>query len=72
MNEKMQIQLEMFSELSKHVGNGIPIFLGGRMSTPNEVVEEVLVKEENIYMADFVRDDNGCLLQVRYDRISIV
>lgn len=70
MNEKMQMQLELFRELETHVKNGIPLYLAGRKTTPLEVVDALLVREDSIYMADFVRDDDGSLLQVRYDRID--
>lgn len=72
MNEKMQMELELFRTLENHVSNGISLYLAGKKSTPLEVVDAVLVKDENDYMADYVRDDNGSLVQVRYDRIDAV
>ena len=72
MNEKMQMELELFRTLEKHASNGISLYLAGRKSTPLEVVDAVLVKEDSDYMADYVRDDDGCLVQVRYDRIDAV
>lgn len=70
MKEKMQMQFDLFLELENHVKNGIPIYLAGKKSTPLEVVDAVLVREETTYMADYVRDDEGRLTQVRYDRID--
>lgn len=72
MNEKKQMQLKLFLELESHIRNGIPLFLSDVESNPYEIVDAVFLKEDNIYMADYVRDDDGMLLQVRYDRIKAV
>ena len=70
MNDKMQMEFELFQTLENHVNNGISLYLAGKKYTPLEVVDAVLVKEENVYMADYVRDDEGSLVQVRYDKID--
>lgn len=70
MNEKMRAQLELFMELENYVRNGIPIYLSGKPASPDKVVEQVMVKEDNVYMADYVRNEEGTLQQICYDRID--
>lgn len=48
---------------------GAKLYLEGRSSTPVEIAEQC-VREENLYMADYVMDDSGILKEIRYERVS--
>lgn len=65
------IQFEMMMQLGDYMQQGIPLFFENRPCTPAEVINAMMVREDEVYMADFVRDDNGHLLQIRYDHIDV-
>ncbi len=64
-----EIQFELMMQLGDYVQQGIPIFFDNVPSTPFEVVNNIAVNENEVYMADFVRDDRGNLTQIRYDHV---
>lgn len=64
------IQFELMMQLGDYMQQGIPIFFENRPCTPADVVNAMMVKEDEVYMADFVRDERGRLLQIRYDRVE--
>jgi|APHig6443717497_1056834.scaffolds.fasta_scaffold160128_2 hypothetical protein len=49
---------------------GVPIYLEGRLSTPQEIIKQQCVNEDMIYMPDYIISETGKLLELRYDRIS--
>ena len=64
------IQFELMMQLGDYMQQGVPIFFDDKPSTPAEVVNEMMLRENEVYMVDFVRDDLGHLLQIRYDQIK--
>ena len=66
--DKMQFDLMM--QLGDYVSQGIPIYFDNAPSTPYDVVNKLSVREDDVYMADFVRDERGRLTQIRYDHVS--
>lgn len=48
---------------------GVELYLEGKPTSPADILE-CMVNEEALYMPDFVLDDNGELIQIRYDRIN--
>ncbi len=64
-----ELQFELMMQLGDYVQQGIPIYLENEPSTPFQVVNRLMVKDDEVYMADFVRDDQGKLTQIRYDRV---
>ncbi len=65
-----EIQFELMMQLGDYVQQGIPLYFDNVPSTPLEVVNNLSVRENEVYMADFVRDDRGHLTQIRYDHVS--
>ncbi|MBR1875793.1 MAG: hypothetical protein IJ805_01645 [Lachnospiraceae bacterium] len=65
-----EVQFELMMQLGDYVRQGIPIFFDNVPSTPYDVVNNLAVKEDEVYMADFVRDDRGNLTQIRYNHVS--
>ena len=64
-----EIQFELMMQLGNYVEQGIPLYFENEPSTPFEVANTMRVKENEVYMADFVRDDRGNLMQIRYDHV---
>lgn len=59
----------LYEKLDNMVNWGVELLLCGRPSTPDEVAS-LLVKEEAIYMPDFIYDEKGRLSELHYDRIN--
>ena len=66
-NNKNEI-LSMKNKLEAILEQGIELYLDGRPASPGRIVER-FVREDTVYMPDFVIGDDGVLTQVRYDKI---
>ena len=49
----------------------VEIYLENEKSTPNEIAD-FFVKEDSIYMPDYILNKNGEVEEIRYDRIKIL
>ncbi len=63
-------QFELMMTLGKYHNNGIPIFFEDKPSTPQDVVNFMMVREDEVYMPDYVTDSENHLIQIRYDRVK--
>ena len=50
-------------------GQGIGLYMDDRTVAPG-VAAERCVREDSAYMSDFVYDDAGRILQIRFDRVE--
>ena len=48
---------------------GSDLYLEGKPASPDRIARQFYVREDVVYMPDFVTDEQGRLTQVRYDRI---
>lgn len=48
---------------------GVKLYLGGELSTPQEIAK-CLVKEDCNYVPDFYYDDEGNLNEVHYENVK--
>ena len=46
-----------------------PLSIDGRTASPYEIAEIICVCEESSYMADYVVDENGELVQICFDKV---
>ncbi|MDE6950446.1 MAG: hypothetical protein K2P64_05970 [Lachnospiraceae bacterium] len=60
--------LSMKNKLEAILEQGIDLYLDGRPASPSRIVER-FVREDTVYMPDFVIGDDGVLIQIRYDKI---
>lgn len=58
----------MKNKLEAILDQGIELYLDGRPASPDRIVER-FVREDTVYMPDFVISEDGILTQVRYDKI---
>ncbi len=65
-----EIQFELMMQLGDYVQQGIPLFFEDTPSTPREIVNNLMNNHDEVYMADYVRDDRGNLTQIRYDHVG--
>ena len=70
MGKKKEMVADCIRELRCMMGEDIPVFLCGKPSSIKEVAKmQVCEKGSYTYMADMVRDDDGNLLSVCYDKV---
>ena len=60
--------LSMKSKLEAVLEQGIDLYLDGRPASPDRIAER-FVREDTVYMPDFVIGEDGVLIQIRYDKI---
>lgn len=68
MSKNKSEMISMKSRLEAILEQGIELYLDGKPASPAGIVER-FVREDSVYMPDFVIDEDGILTQVRYDKI---
>lgn len=58
------------TELEKYENQGVIITLEGELSSPGEVAEVCLLKEESNYMRDYITDDRGNLIELNFNNVK--
>lgn len=56
--------------LTRMEREGVSFYLSGRRARARDVVKKCCVCERAVYMPDFVTDESGKLLEVRYDEVK--
>lgn len=67
-NSDTKQMLALFEQMQK---KGTEFFVDGEPVLPKEAVTKA-VKEESVYMADYVMGDEGKVKQVRFDKINLL
>jgi hypothetical protein len=49
---------------------GVLLYVDGLLSTPEEVLLRHALHEDSVYMADFILNDTGKIIELRYDRVT--
>ena len=68
---KLCIHTDLRIQLEEVRSKGVEIYLDNEKSTPNEIADFFL-KEDSIYMPDYILHKNGEVEESRYDRITIL
>lgn len=63
------VKEEMLLHLEQMRRNGVELFLDGQAVLPIEVVAKA-VRENSLYMADYVLNDEGAVKEVRFDKVT--
>lgn len=73
MKEDMICELKLFLRKCHGHKGEIPVFLNGRLSSPEELVD-VMVYERGYYtfMADLLRDESNEIIAVNYNPVSLM
>ncbi|SCP96328.1 hypothetical protein [Anaerobium acetethylicum] len=66
--EKMSDMMDMFRQ---YENRGIYLSFGEEKWSSYQAAEACLLREDNPYMMDYVMNEKGELLQIRFDRINI-
>lgn len=56
--------------LKRAMNRGVQLYLEGEITSPEEISKEYCFNENCIYMPDYVMNDAGELVELRYDRIK--
>ena len=57
-------------ELETYQTEGIPLWLNGKPSTPEEIVHACMIEEEGTYMRDYVQNERGKIKKRRNIKIK--
>ena len=68
---KLCIHTDLRMQLEEIQSKGIEIYLENERSTPNEIAD-FFVKEDSIYMPDYILNENGEVEDIRFDRIQLL
>ncbi len=68
-NNNIEDKRTLRRTLETIVREGVFLYLEERLSSPDEIFRTCM-KEEHVYMADYVIDDLGQLKELRYNRIG--
>lgn len=68
MSKNNKEMMAMRARLEAILDRGIELYLDGQPASPSRIAER-FVREDAVYMPDFVLNEEGVLTQVRYDEI---
>lgn len=57
-------------ELKSYIGQGTDLKLDGHLSDASEIAAACVFNEETSYMRDYVRDPDGRLLSINFDKVK--
>lgn len=59
------------TELEKYENQGVVITLEGEISSPGEVADVCLLREDSNYMRDYITDEKGKLAQLNFNHVKV-
>lgn len=68
MPKNKKEMMTMKARLEDILDRGIELYLDGQPASPSRIAER-FVREDAVYMPDFVLNEEGILTQIRYDEI---
>lgn len=67
---KQELQLEVYVMLKTAMNRGVQLYLEGEPTSPEEISRKYCLNDECIYMPDYVMNEAGELVELRYDKIK--
>lgn len=61
---------QLNKELKAYAKAGMKLWLNGKPSTPSDIVQHCMVREEGAYMRDFISDDDQNITGIGFDDIK--
>lgn len=71
MEEQTWKYQELFTELTNYERQGIPIKMEDNPASPLQVVAAFLVKEDSVYMKDYVVDEENKIKEICFHKIKM-
>lgn len=70
--EKMLEIQRYLNGLKRYTEKGIPIYMDGELSEPEDWEKLFEVREDNrFYMGDYVQEESGGLKEIRFDKVYL-
>lgn len=69
-NEQKQKYIKLSKELREYKNKNVNLLLEGRDSTPQEIANACMVMEEGCYMREYVGNEDGVIIEIRFNRIT--
>ncbi len=61
----------MFAELTRYERSGIVMQIDGSPASPMQIVSAHMVKEDDVYMRDYIMDENGIVQELDFYKIEM-
>lgn len=68
--EEEEICIPFLNELREYQKAGVPVTLGGRKVPLELIAGTCVIWERGRYMGDYIADENGKLIELRFDRVA--
>ena len=68
--EESEAYRELKAQLTEYYRKGVKVSLGGVRMPVSKIARICAVREEGKYMGDYIIDEAGELIEVRFDRVS--
>lgn len=69
-NEQKQKYIKLTKELREYKNKRVNLYLEGRDSTPHEIANACTVMEEGSYMREYVSNEDGVIIEIRFNKIT--
>lgn len=70
MPEESKKFQDLFSELNQYEKRGVYIGIEGNPASPMQVVEAHMIKEDTVYMRDYVLNENGDIKELYFYHVK--
>lgn len=61
---------ELFAELTRYERSGVPLQINGFPASPLQIVSAHMVREDNVYMRDYIMDENGMIQELDFYKVD--
>ena len=68
--EQKQKYIKLTKELREYRNKQVNLYLEGRDSTPQEIANACVVMEEGSYMREYVGNEDGIIIEIRFNKIT--
>lgn len=68
--EKAEFQ-DMFSELNQYEKKGVYMAMEGMPASPTQIVKAHMVKEDSVYMRDYILNEKGDLKELYFYHVKL-
>ena len=70
MDKNKNNKEEYLEHLEQNMKEGVLLYVDQKLVTPEDIVYPSIVKEGYTYMADYIVDETGKLIEMRFDLIK--
>ncbi len=71
MDKEDRSYQELFAELTRYERSGIVMQIDGTPASPMQIVSAHMVREDDVYMRDYIMDENGIVQELDFYKIKM-